>query len=171
MQAGRRQTKFERENNLQRIADFYLRGWRQVDIAAEVKLTQQQIAYDLKVIQQRWRESSIVDMNEAKQRELARIDVLEREYWDAWERSQGERSKMRQTRRGEDQSLSVEKEIPVGNPAFLAGVQWCIAERSKILGLYAATQNEISGKGGHELVFRVVYGVPDPVASAPSQAS
>ena len=42
---------------------------------------------DLKIIQKAWADSAIFDYNEAVGRELARIDNLERVYWEAWDKS------------------------------------------------------------------------------------
>jgi len=146
--AAPKRTKFERENDLQRIAELYLKGWYQSAIAKEIGVAQPQIAYDLKEIRQRWRESSIRDFDEDRNQELERIDILEREYWSAWERSKEEKTRTRQTKHGDISSASVEKETLLGNPAYLSGVERCIELRCKILGLYAPIKNEVAGKDG-----------------------
>lgn len=142
-----KRTEFQRESDLERIASLYLRGWRQADIAADIGLSRQQVSYDLKTIQTRWRTQTAINLDEAKQRELARIDELEREYWAAWEASKGERTKARQEKNvtGAVTKASMEKEQRDGNPAFLAGVMTCIDRRCKLLGLDAANKTEISG--------------------------
>lgn len=142
--ASNKRTPTQRENDLERIAALYLRGKRQVDIAAELGLSQPQVSYDLKEIHKRWRESSLVNMNEVKQRELARIDALETEYWQAWERSVGEVIRTTTSRSDKDgNKASITKEEKAGNPAYLAGVQWCIEQRCKIFGLYEAAKISI----------------------------
>ena len=156
-------TKFERENDLERISALYLRGWRQVDIANELNLSRQQIGYDLKTIQQRWQETTTLNLDEAKSKELARLDELEREYWQAWESSKGERTKARQeigaTKDANGKPVvnrsSMEKEQRDGNPAFLAGVLSCIDRRCKLLGIDAPLQVDQNTTG--EMVVRVVY--------------
>lgn len=147
---GPKRTPIQRENDLRLIADLYLQGKTQAAIADEVGITQQQVSYDLKSIQQRWRTDTAINLDEAKQRELARIDTLERTYWTAWERSLDEKTKTRTERRlGEETSkASIEKETLLGVPAYLTGVQWCISERCKLLGLYAPTKQEHTGKDG-----------------------
>jgi hypothetical protein len=106
-------TKGEREERLAKVARFYLFGWTQTRIGNELIVSQQQISYDLKIVRQRWLESSIRDFNEAKAQELAKLDLVEARYWAAWERTQ---------------------EI---DPRFLQGVERCIAKRCEILGLNA----------------------------------
>lgn len=147
--AAPKRTDAQREHDLELISALYLRGKRQVDIAAELGVTQQQISYDLKTIQKRWQQKTVVNINEVKQRELARIDELERTYWEAWERSLDERTKTRTERNtvgGKENQISrdkasIEKETLLGVPAYLAGVERCIELRCKILGVYAPTKN------------------------------
>ena len=152
-----KRTKFQREADLQKIAGLYLTGKTQDAIAQELGVTQQQISYDLKTIQERWRKSALVDLNEAKQRELERIDVLEREYWQAWEASKGEQSRSTASKTGDVSRAQVVKYESAGDPRFLAGVQWCVEQRCKILGLLAPAKNEVMGEGGGPVTFRVVY--------------
>lgn len=139
-----KRTEFQRESDLERIASLYLRGWRQSDIASEIGLSRQQVGYDLKTIQNRWRTQTTINLDEAKQRELARLDELEREYWAAWEASKGERTKARQEKNvtGAVTKASMEKEQRDGNPAFLAGVMTCIDRRCKLLGLDAPVKTQ-----------------------------
>lgn len=153
--AAPKRTAFERENDYERITGYYLKGWRQVDIAEELGLSQQQISIDLRTIQKRWRENTTLDLDEAKSKELARLDELEREYWQAWESSKGERTKSRQestgrvdpkTKKPVADKAMMEKEQRDGNPAFLAGVLSCIDRRCKLLGIDAPEKRELSGK-------------------------
>ncbi len=156
--ALKKRTDFEREQDLERITTLYLKGWRQVDIATELGLSRQQIGYDLITIQKRWRESTAINMDEAKQKELARLDELEREYWQAWESSKAERTKARQETDGTKDKTgkpivkksSMEKEQRDGNPAFLQGVLSCIDRRCKLLGLDAPTESKVTGKIEHD---------------------
>jgi len=145
--AKTKRTSVERERDLEAITGLYLRGVSQSEIAAQLGVTQQQVSYDLKVVQRRWAEKTVINLDAAKQKELARIDLLEREYWQAWERSKGERSKARQETAGMDKQgrpivrrSVAEKEKLIGNPAYLTGVQWCISERCKLLGIYGAVK-------------------------------
>jgi transposase len=153
--AARKRTPFQREEDLVQITRLYLQGRTQRDIAEVVGVSQGQVNHDLKLIQTRWRESSIMDMNEAKQRELARLDELEREYWAAWEQSKNERTKARQESDGKSKDgkpnvvrATMEREQRDGNPAFLAGVMSCIERRCKLLGLDAPAKAELTGKDG-----------------------
>ena len=74
-------------------ADLYIKGWQQADIAAHLSsirdydLTQQTISNDIKRIQKMWVERTTMDLTEAKAEELARVNKLERTYWEQYEAS------------------------------------------------------------------------------------
>ena len=123
MGAHKRNTK-ERDKDLAAIARLYCQGMRQCDIADMLGITQQQVSYDLKLIQKRWQAECIEAISLGKARELARIDELERTYWGAWFNS---------TKARKD------------NPAFLQGVMMCIDKRCKLLGLDAPIKTEDDG--------------------------
>jgi hypothetical protein len=161
----KKRTKFERERDLARIPEMKLDGKDQTEIAAELGVSQGQVSYDEAIIKKRWRESSIVDWDEARGRELAELDILRREYREdldrylaAWEASKLERTRTRKETDGtkdRDGNLitkkaTIETEKRDGNPAFLDGMIKCKQElvrlherRCKLLGLDAPTKSEV----------------------------
>lgn len=156
--------KVAREKHLMDVANRYLRGETQVEIAVETGVTQQQISYDLKVLRGRWLRSSIRDFDEARAQELAKIDDLEREYWGAWDASKDKfeattteqsNGKMAQTK------AKIHRETRTGDLRYLLGVQWCIERRCKLLGLDAPTKQEISGRGGGPIAFLPIVTTDD----------
>src|SRR3990167_4791556 len=113
--------KLQYEDRLTKIADLYLTGHKQADIAVETGVTQKQIAYDLNILKKRWQNSSLIDFNEVKSRELTKIDVLEVEYWTAWRDSKLESVKTSTRRRGDIQKpmpdeARIERENLNGDP-------------------------------------------------------
>lgn len=137
-----KRTKKQRELDLPYIARLYLKGKSQIEIADTLaderpySLSQRQISYDLKAIQGKWLESALIDFGDARARELARIDTLEQEYWEAWVRSQEQTEKKNTSVSGDKKGVEINRENRDGNPQFLSGVQWCIEQRCKIFGLY-----------------------------------
>ena len=126
---------------------MYQRGEYQTTIAAELGVSRQTIAMDLVLLERRWREANIESITEAKTKDLAKIDQLEKEYRDAWEKSSGIHKKETSIETtGEVSSLTekVESEELVGNPAFLRGIEWCIEQRKQILGYAAPVKSEIN---------------------------
>ncbi len=144
--AAPKRSNFEREKDLHLTTQLYLKGKTQAEIAEELNVSREQIKYDLAIIQKRWREDTTINIDESKQKELSKIDNLERTYWEAWDRTLEGKTKTRteQSTNGGKESKSakatIEKETLLGNPAYLAGIQWCISERCKIIGLYAPTK-------------------------------
>jgi IS30 family transposase len=65
----------------QQVADLYLRSWTQTAIAERLSVTQPTICEDLKRIRRQWRESAIRDFDAAREQELQKLDLLEREAW------------------------------------------------------------------------------------------
>ena len=154
---GRARNAAERARDRRRASDLYLQGWLQVDIAKELSIDQATVSRDLKAIQKEWLKSALIDFNEAKARELAKVDKLERTYWAAWERScedaetttrktKGKVTKV-QIEVGREEEGKVVLERPAeatrtlkgqaGDPRFLQGVERCIERRCKILGIDA----------------------------------
>jgi len=158
MGTGKHRSKAQIARDRRRISDLYLQGWLQADIADTIGVSAPTVSRDLKALQADWLESALIDFNEAKARELAKVDRLEREYWQAWRRSCEDAETIRQegSRRGEDGSKKlppVDKVVKTskgqaGDPRFLQGVQWCIDKRCKILGIDAPQKLEHTGKDG-----------------------
>jgi hypothetical protein len=136
------------------VASRYLLGELQAAIAESFGVDQAQISRDLKIIRQQWLESAIRDFDAARAEELAKIDLVEREAWAAWARSQEEKEIASQQEQhdpivwddaqGKPQitykikkRISMRKEGQAGAPAFLEVVLKCIAKRCEILGLDA----------------------------------
>jgi predicted transcriptional regulator len=171
MAQSRKKSEIARDRR--NISRLYLQGITQMAIAEQLGLSQSTISRDLFYIEKEWQQARINDIDENKKKELARIDNLEREYWDAWRRSQ-EKSKVEVTRmQGKasrpDQTTTpapdkLEKmsrtEDNVGDPRFLQGVAWCINKRAELLGLNSyksVTFMGKAGKDGNELIVRVEY--------------
>jgi predicted transcriptional regulator len=146
--SGKRRSTAQRVRDRRKIADLYLQGWIQADIADELTISQQTVSNDLKALHGEWLASALMDFSEAKSQELAKIDRLEREYWQAWERSCEDAESVTQegTAEGVDKVKKTSKG-QAGDPRFLQGVQWCIERRCKILGVDAPEKYAVGGPG------------------------
>ena len=149
--AGIKRTKTQRARDHKRIADLYLRGWTQMDIAEELETSNATICRDLKTLHAAWLKSSLEDYDEAKGRELAKIDKLEFEYWLAWERSYQNKEvgtrKTVSTGELERREAIKREERQFGDPRFLTGIQWCINKRCEVLGLDAPKKIDATSDG------------------------
>ena len=123
----------------EKVAKLYLEGKTQNELAALFGVNQSTISRDLEAIRKQWQEQALLHFDEIKSHELARIDRLEREYWDAWEESKKNAETVVQKAK-EDGTKEATKTSKgqSGNPSFLAGIQWCIEQRLKIFGVYEA---------------------------------
>jgi transcriptional regulator with XRE-family HTH domain len=136
-------TKLQKQRDKRRVSSMYLQGETQADIAASVGLSQPTVSRILAELQVEWRASAQADINEAKARELAKIDALEVEYWQAWQRSQldaeVETTKMQGSDPAAPGKLEKQKRVEgqVGDSRYLQGVQWCVEMRCKIIGIEA----------------------------------
>lgn len=167
MAGNERREPAQVDRDRKRIAELYLKRWLQVDIAEELKIDQSTVSRDLAAIREQWRKSTLIDFNEAKARELARIDNLEMTYFEAWDRSldpfkskvikaKGNPKTEEELKANAEQTLKTEDRN--GDPRFLQGVQWCIEQRCQILGIYAAVKQEITGADNGPVILKVVYG-------------
>ena len=140
---------------------MYLQGQAQHVIAAALNarpgigysLSRQMISYDLGKIRVAWLAASLASYDARVAEELARIDNLEQVYWGSWERSLEKRTtETAYAAAGEDgkpkQSRAVYKTEPgYGDPRYLAGIQWCIERRCKLLGLDKPQQLDVTTAG------------------------
>ena len=130
-----RQKQLEMLQRREKVADLYLKGWTQAAIAIECGCAQSRISVDLARIREAWLKSAIRNFDVLRERELQRIDRVEREAWAAWERSQQPVQSAVVT--GEDITKRTKKSVQqkYGDPRFLDIVHKCIAQRRAMLGL------------------------------------
>lgn len=81
--------------------------------------------------------------------ELEKLDRLEHQYWRAWEKSLGKKSKKKIQKKKEDTTQEAEEVEQNGEVAFLNGIKACIELRCKMMG-YITSNIDIKS-GGKEL--------------------
>jgi hypothetical protein len=113
------------------------------------------LSYDLATIRERWKKRSESSITEQISKELASLDKIESEAWEAWKRSQGKAETL--TRKGKKaagssagadgkgesgETIEVTKreEDQIGDPRFLAEARACVVERRKMMGLDKPTK-------------------------------
>jgi hypothetical protein len=149
---AKRRSKSQITRDLKRIGELYLQGRYQHEIAEELGLSTGTISNDLKRLHAEWRESAATDIEKKKSEELSKIDHLERTYWEGWLRSCED--EVVTTERffevdGEEKSETTVKTKPRdGNTKFLDGVDKCVRQRCKILGVEAPTEHEVGPRLG-----------------------
>lgn len=104
------------------IARLYLQGATQAAIGKKMGLSQGVISRHLSAVKEDWKQSALVDYNERKALEVAKLDEVERNAFEAWAKS----------RTGPDGKITGQ-----GNPRFLDVIVKCIQQRKEIFGLNA----------------------------------
>jgi hypothetical protein len=153
--------KLEVLRRRQMVADLYVQGVSQMAIAERLNTSQATVSADLKQIRREWRESAIRDFDHAQDRELAKIDRLEREAWAAWERSQKPQQSAVIEGEGAQQPRRKMMRSQNGDPRYLELVHKCVAARCALLGLNAPQRLEHSGPGGKPLAFATILATAD----------
>lgn len=158
------------------VAELYKRGWNIRRIADEVKArmgtscSTRTIWNDIQDLLKEWQANRIQDVDARLQLELERIDDCVAELWEQWDKSKEDWVKEYNKRVGvpvpeagdgggeQTTILTVKREntsqnvVGLGNPAYMSEIRQQLMERRKLLGLYAATKSEVTGKDGTPLI-------------------
>ena len=157
--------QYQRLERRRQVADLYLNGATQWEIAGRLQCSQGTVCNDLAAIREQWLGSSLRDFDAKKAEELARLDAVERAAWQVWERSfEDARTSYQRTEEAlqsppkatkgrseakEDQArLVVVRRIvaetrkgQAGDPRFLERVGWCIECSLKVIGALKAEKD------------------------------
>ena len=120
------------------IIELMLKGWTQTRIAEYLEISQPQVAYDIKKIKKRWAENVNANLHLERKMALRRLELIEREAWSAWERSQSpEITEMaeRVSSGIDSEKVSKKSVSKVGDASFLTKILDASKERHSILGL------------------------------------
>ncbi len=73
-----------------RVAQMYCEGKTQFEISKATGVTQAMISVDLKTIREAWLATAIMDWDDVKAKELAKLDLVEERMWEAYHRTVGQ---------------------------------------------------------------------------------
>lgn len=136
----------EIQERRKKTAELYIKGWRQSAIAELVGIHVSTVCRDLAIIRQEWRESRLDSTEAWIDAQLAKIDKMEMEAWEQWEKSKGERKKLTKKEGESGTGSYLEKSVTIeeglGDPRYLAVVDRAIERRCKILGLEKEPQQK-----------------------------
>lgn len=160
----RNQVKLAR---LEIVAKLYKRGYSIRKIRDEVMrrldlptYSLQTVHKDVRALLDEWRESRLDDLDDALELELQRIDDTVRELWEQWEKSKTDYSKTESKQKGSPsrdkdtgqttiRTFQTERKetevVSLGNPAYISEIRQQLAERRKLLGLYAPEKKDVQG--------------------------
>lgn len=160
----RNQVKLAR---LEIVAKLYKRGYSIRKIRDEVMrrldlptYSLQTVHKDVRTLLDEWRESRLDNLDDALELELQRIDDTVRELWEQWEKSKTDYSKTESKQKGSPsrdkdtgqttiRTFQTERKetevVSLGNPAYISEIRQQLAERRKLLGLYAPEKKDVQG--------------------------
>lgn len=128
-----------------RVAEYYLKGEPIHKICFLLGCSDRTIRRDLDAIREEWRAARVGFTERAIVEQLEKIDLLEREAWDAWLRSC---KPIKTTEITEDKkgytTTKITRRESAGDAGFLAIVDEQIKSRRKLLGLDAPVKTESS---------------------------
>jgi len=119
----------------QQVTELSLQGWSQTSIAAHLEIAQSTVSEDLQHVRKAWQASAVNMIDEIRSRELTKIDLVEREAWAAWFRSQKPAQSAVVTGDGTGKQTRKSMKNQTGDPRFLDQINKCIAQRRALIGL------------------------------------
>lgn len=152
-----RRTKGEMEEDKRYLALWYVQGYSQREMCQMISQVRGReygsgvISGTLKKIREAWIEEYMPPYAEMQAKELARLDKMERELWDAWERSKrdAEAETVEESHEsGKDGVYDRNKTVRDragrdGDPKFIEQILKVVDKRAKIVGLYQASKVEV----------------------------
>ena len=119
----------------QQVAKLSLQGWTQLAIAEELSVSQPTISTDLKALQQEWLELASQDVELARAKMWAELEMVKREACKAWERSQQPAETYVVSGQSENRQMRRTRKQQHGDPRFLELVRKTIDQQAELLGL------------------------------------
>lgn len=138
--AGEKRNKAQRLADRERIAALRLKAWTQPMIAREVGVSEATVKRELRIIEAEWREAAKEDIATIKARELRKLDDLETEAREQWERSKKDWQKKvvedrpNGAKGGGGRFAKVETGGQCGDPRYLAIMVDIGKRRAALLG-------------------------------------
>jgi len=174
---GNKTAKQKREARTVIVAELFAKGYSLREIVKEVKTRLILDTYslstakkDVDFLKSEWKQARMADMDDAINHELYKINMQERELWNAWDKSKEDQKLTSKKQKGiaartkavgpsgslvdsdKISTSSIEKtekeEINYGDPRYQAEITKLGQERRKLMGMYAAEKKEITGKDG-----------------------
>jgi len=149
MQTGPKRTAQQRTADRAAIAQMWLRCMTQAEIAEQklpsgAKLTQQMVSVEVRAIEREWKTHTITDFDQAKRREYEKMNQVERDAWQGWERSKADlkakRAKISKSDGESKDEAATETKNQVGEVRFLEVLIKASESRRKLYGLDARTE-------------------------------
>lgn len=147
----RKRNAEERARDIGLVARLYLQGRSQRQIADVLnsragipyRLSHVSVFHDIQKAQETWLASALIDIDEFKARQLAKLDLVEQEAWEAWEKSkvQGSTTIRRKIEYKADQPQKSDNPGDLTQTKDAGDIQYlklaldCVKERNALVGI------------------------------------
>lgn len=162
--AKRERTAEKREQDLVILSELLIQGLSSYKMAEIIGVSQTQIEYDKKDLNNRWKEAQVSNIDEKKQSLLRELSFIKKELYGQWNKSKEDalkevlKSKAFDKKDNKDGSLEKNKSFEDKNnigfyeetitqegrnadPRYMAVIVNCIKEESEILGIKKIESN------------------------------
>jgi len=143
--------RLEIEQRQAQVSELSLKGYSQTAIAKQLGVTQATVSDDLKAIREVWRASKIRDFDLNVSIELERLNLIEREMWEAWERSKKPSQSAALIGEGVTQPARKTLKNQNGDPRYLTLALHCHQSRRALLALDPPKRAEATQEEGRKL--------------------
>ena len=134
------------------VAQYYLQGKTQGDMVEDLDVSISTVRKYLKELRDEWKLKAVYDFSLAKAEQLARIDEVERVAWEGFHNSvKGSTSTTTMKSNQSNTKMRTKTKPSVSDTKWLDKIQWCVEQRSKILGLYAPKKIDQTIKNDQKL--------------------
>jgi hypothetical protein len=161
---GAKRSPQQRERDLELISEGVVEGLTQIEITGRLNalrspdgytLTPQQISRDVQLLVQRWRKQGMVNLEAARDRQIAELRQVRRVAWAEWRRS-GEEKQSTETEistsgnpdptappAAQRQRARSRKEGRLRDPRYLEAILRSLEKEARLLGLDAIDQGQL----------------------------
>lgn len=126
-----------------RVAEMYLKGRKLGEICFLIGICRRTLKDDLTAIREEWKDARVGFMERAVAEQLEKLDQVEAEAWEQWERSKQPAKVTMQTESPNGKvTVKIERREQCGDPRYLAIITDCGEQRCKLLGVNAPLKTE-----------------------------
>ena len=143
-------TKLQIEEDRKNIAELFIQSYSLQQIADEItknrdyELSTSQICRDIKFVVNQWKTDTSAFIDERMESDLMKLEKIENEAWQAWDRSKGKRTTKTQSQTGEEITKTIKEENLIGDPKFLDVIRQVLQDRANLLGYMAPKKVDTS---------------------------
>lgn len=146
-----RRTRFQMLKDQETVARMRYNGAQEIEIAQALGYSQPTASRDIAKIVARWEQSIVGTMDDMRRHELAKLDMMEEELMEQFERSKADYTKkvIEEGSGGKAGSKKgrIETGSQIGDPRFIQAMLGVQDRRAKLIGMDAPSQSELQLNG------------------------